>query len=323
MVGGGGGGSTDSTTYTNLIPTYIPGMQAWAVQYLADALALSVANFVPYPGETYAPQDINEIYGALAMAYRGAGSDIEADGETHLQKLYDGGYLGTSPYLDDTYQKLVDELKQAMEESTLPSIRDAHAFSFGGSEHNAEETKAAQKAMEVINSITDKVYYDDHRTERRVQDAGLSHAVPFGQRGIRDAEMLRQAGLYAREYLQGSYADNWNKWNENQILPIRNLNIVGNAIRTILGTTRSVNTTYYKPPAMSQIAGLALTGMGIYGLWNKTTMSVYQNPAGNKIQQPAQQAPIDVIPMVQPQLSIPAPQIEEKPTLPTNQEDWT
>jgi hypothetical protein len=52
-----------------------------------------------------------------------------------------------------------------------------------------------------------------------------------------------------------------------------------------------------------------LVGMGTYGMWKQTTMSVYQNPAGNKLpqtdQQQNQQPVIDVTPQVTAPLPIP------------------
>jgi hypothetical protein len=47
-----------------------------------------------------------------------------------------------------------------------------------------------------------------------------------------------------------------------------------------------------------------LVGMGTYGMWKQTTMSVYQNPAGNKLPQ-SQQPVIDVTPQVTAPLPIP------------------
>ena len=281
----GGGGSTDATIYTNLIPTYIPGMQDRTVAYMTQAMLLSINNFAPYTGTTYAAQNAYEVAGINALAIRGAnGIEIEEDAEAYLQLLFGGLYDAVNGLAraDTYFQVQVDKIVQAFNEKVLPEITDSNAFSFGGSEHNVDQVIASEKMMDAINDLGEKIYYQMYRNERKIENGGLAHAIPYGQRGIRDAELLRQAGVYQREYTQQEYMDAWNKWNENNIIPVRNLDILGNAIRSILGTQRTTTTKYYKPPAINQIAGVALTGMSIYGLFRDTTMNIYKNPAGNK-----------------------------------------
>lgn len=93
--------------------------------------------------------------------------------------------------------------------------------------------------------------------------------------------MLRQAGMYAREYSQGSLQDVWEQHNEAQILPIRNLDIAGNATKTILSTTRTSATTYYGPSKLSQIAGLAVAGLSLYSMFSGTSQNPYLNPVSH------------------------------------------
>ena len=318
MPSGGGGGDTSATVYTNLIPTYIPGMQAMAVSYLTEATTLALNNFVAYTGPTYAPQNINEIDGIVNLAVRGeAGSSVEADGEIYLRNVLGGNYLAANSYRDAALQQALNELLQSLNEDVLPRILDAHAFAFGGSEHNIEEAKAAEKTMDAINALNEKIYYDDYRIERRIQDAALSHATPYGQRGIRDGEMLRSAGVFSREYLQAEYNDLWAQWNEDIIIPVRNLDLLGNAVRSILGTVRNQTTDYYKPPAITQIAGLALTGMSIYSLFNKTTLSAYDGKKRETIiTDTRKQNALDVESFVTPRQRELVPQITNEPTTP-------
>jgi hypothetical protein len=275
-----GGSSGDSIMMTNLIPTYVPNMVGWAALYLEQSATLSAGNnFTSYTGSTYAIQNANEIAGIAALVSRGTnGSLIEAHGETYLRKLFAGGYIGTNPYLDDAFQKLIDEQIQLFDEDVLPAIEDDHAFSFGGSEYNVDEAKASEKLMTAINAIIEKIYFDDYQNERKIQDAGMNHAAIYGQRGIRDAEIRRSAAVYAREYLQGSYKDNWAKWNEDQIIPIRNLDIIGNALKTVIGTTRTAATQYYKPPAIAEMAGIAMTGLSLYGMSKDITKKSIPSP---------------------------------------------
>ena len=91
--------------------------------------------------------------------------------------------------------------------------------------------------------------------------------------------MLRQAGVYAREFDQGSKMDAWERYNEAAILPVRNLDILGNAVRTVMSTSRSQATKYYKPPVWSQIAGVAITGLSLYSMYSGTSLNPYSNPS--------------------------------------------
>jgi len=63
--GGGGGGSQDMVTMTNLLPTYITGIQTWATAYLSAAMSMmsDPGNFTEYPDPTYAAQNANELAG--------------------------------------------------------------------------------------------------------------------------------------------------------------------------------------------------------------------------------------------------------------------
>src|SRR3972149_8231052 len=97
--GGGGRGSQDMVSYTNLLPTYITGIQTWATAYLSAAMSMmeSPGNFTAYPDLTYAAQNANELAGIAALALRGtSGALVEADGKEYLRNLYDGLLINTN-----------------------------------------------------------------------------------------------------------------------------------------------------------------------------------------------------------------------------------
>jgi hypothetical protein len=280
--GGGGGGSGDSVSYTNLIPTYIPGFQDWTVEYLASAAALSMSNYTPYSGLTYAAQDANETDGIAALATRGRyGSTIELDGKALLRNLYDGLKIASNSKIGALYAAQIEALLQEFDEDVLPQIRANYVLAWGGSEHNVAEAKAAERMMAKINDIA-KMYYDDYRHERSLQQQAMAHATPYGLQCIRDMDMLRQAGVYAREFVQKGYENDWEKWNDEMTFPIRNLDILGNAVRTILSTYRQTSTKYYRPSTIAQIAGVAIAGLSLYSMFSGTSMSPYTNAGVGK-----------------------------------------
>jgi hypothetical protein len=272
-----GGESQDMVSYTNLLPTYIPGIQSWATAYLAAAMGMmtSPGNFTAYAGTTYAAQNANELAGIAALALRGsAGAPIEADGKSYLRDLYDGLKLNSNTKIAAFYAKKIEALLEEFDDQVMPVIQHQHVFSFGGSDHNVAEALASKAMMAKINEIA-KMFYDDYLTERQMQHQGVAHATPYGLQCIRDGEMLRQAGAYEREYAQGALQDAWDRFNEVQILPIRNLDIAGNAIKTILSTIRTQTTQYHKPSTLSQIAGFAIAGLALSSMYSGTTMNPY------------------------------------------------
>ena len=280
MSGGGGGG--DSIVYTNLLPTYIPGVQAKVEEWMTAANALSSSNFTAYTDPTYAAQDTNETDGIAAVATRGRyGSTIELDGKAHLRNLYDGLKLNVNTKIASFYAAQIAELIQQFDEEVLPAIRKNYVFAWGGSEHNVAEAIAAEKMMKKINEIA-KMFYDDYVHERALIQQGMAHATPYGLQCIRDMEMLRAAGVYAREFDQGYKMDAWERYNEAIILPVRNLDILGNAVRTIMATTRTTTAKYYRPPVWTQIAGAAMAGLSLASMFSGTSMSPYTNAAVTK-----------------------------------------
>jgi len=274
---GGGGGSQDMVSYTNLLPTYITGIQTWATAYLLAAMSMmqSPGNFTEYTDPTYAEQNANELAGIAALALRGAsGALVEADGKAYLRDLYDGLKINTNSKIAAFYAKRIETILEEFDDQVMPVIQHQHVFSFGGSDHNIAEARAAKMMMAKINEIA-KMFYDDYVHERQLMHQGVAHATPYGLQCIRDGEMLRQAGAYEREYAQGALQDAWDRYNEVQILPIRNLDIAGNAIKTILSTTRTQTTQYYKPSTISQIAGFAIAGLALSSMYSGTTMNPY------------------------------------------------
>ena len=132
VSGGSSSSGGDSVTYTNLIPTYIPGFQDWTTEYLGSAASLSAGNFVPYGEATYAAQDANETDGIAALATRGRyGSTIELDGKALLRNLYDGLKIATNTRIGALYAAQIEALLQEFDEEVLPAIRSNSCHGLG------------------------------------------------------------------------------------------------------------------------------------------------------------------------------------------------
>lgn len=260
---GSGGGSNTTTIDKNLLPDYA---QPYVESYLSRANTLSTEAYASYTGTTYAGQNSDELDGITRLADRGRNSHpIITKGETLLRDILDGLKINTNPKTDQGYLKRAESLIQEFEEETLPRL--AHQYNnignYGGSAHNLAQAKAAEVLMAKLSETGLDLYFADYLIERGYMESALGRTVPYGTQKIADADLLRQAGLYAREYLQGSYNDAYRKFIDEQEASIKRLEILGNAIRALVGSRVSKTEPFYRPSTLSQVAGIALAGAGI------------------------------------------------------------
>ena len=281
-------GSGANTVTTKLLPDFAEGSvkryvtRAWNManpktdKYNIDALkALS----------TYAEWNSDEQEGIEALATRAdEGSSIVQKGKDLLEDIFDGAKLNANTKQDDAYTTKADILKQQLTEEILPSY-ESEALSIGmlgSSGHNVLQAKAAEKALAELTNISKNIYFDDYETARNLQENALGHGIVYGGESIRDAELLRQAGLYIREYNQGDLEDNYRRWLAEQVHAITKLEILGNAIRATVGSSVTKTEPYFVPKPISQLAGMAMAGASLFASFYKgTSPSASPYNAGN------------------------------------------
>ncbi len=224
--------------------------------------------------DTYAEWNSNEQDGITALATRAdGGSSIVQKGKDLLEDIFDGSKLNVNTKLDDAYTKKADILKQQFSEEVLPEL-ESEALSIGmvgSSGHNIKQAKAAEKLLELLVGSSKDIYFDDYETARDIQENSLGHGIVYSGESTRDAELLRQAGLYIREYNQGSLEDSYRKWTANQIHAITKLEILGNAIRATIGSGVTKTEPFFTPKPIAQIAGLAMAGASLFASFYKGT----------------------------------------------------
>lgn len=263
-MGGGGGGS--STIQENALPDYA---QPYVIDFLDRSKILYTAGLGAfYTGPTYALQNANEVVGIAAIISRAtSGHPINTAAQTLIQNTLDGIKFGFNPKMDALFTARVDMLLRDFTEITLPDLHN-EALSigrFGGGSHNAMISRSAENLAMDITKVAEEIYAGDfsYERERRVLNLGMD--IPYGSEDIKDAEFLRQAGLYNREWLQGKYTDAFQKWKDEQIREIKNLEILGNAIRSLVGAQTISTVPFYSPSPFAQVAGIAVAGLGMYG----------------------------------------------------------
>lgn len=260
---GGGSGSTSSVQESPL-PDYA---QDKVEKYLQTSNLLSNEAYAAYTGSTYAERNSDEADGITAIATRArAGHTIVSEAESFLGDTLDGNNFNTNPKAEDMFAALKDEAIEEFQISTLPGIHRAALLSgnWGSSGHHVWQAKAANDLTKKIADISERVFGGDYNDEREYQFAAAGHAITYGMETAKDMDILRQAGLYDREYVQAGYDDSFKRWKEVEVSKVKRLEILGNAIRAMVGAQVVTTAPLYRPSEWSQIASVALAGVSAY-----------------------------------------------------------
>lgn len=273
----GGSGSGANTVFTNLIPDFA---ELAVEKYVKKAYQLADPKSDRYNldnlenQDTYAEQNSNETDGIEALATRATeGSPVVDKAIDLLGDIFEGNKLNANTKSDSAYETNAEIIKQQLTEEILPDL-ESEALSlgmFGSSGHNIKQAKAAEIVLSKLIDASKGIYFDNYETARDIQENALGHGVVYGSESIRNNELLRQAGLYKREYAQGALEDDYRKWTARQMHEITKLEILGNAIRATVGASVTRTEPFYRPKAISQIAGLALAGAGLFATFYKGT----------------------------------------------------
>lgn len=284
---GGGSGSGNSVIKEQLLPPW--ALDVEVPRYLEDMKRLSLEEYIGYAEVTYALQgegftwiDSNgshtidphthEFDGIKALAYAGreAAGDrrtLLTKAETLLQNVIDGIKLNANTKLDAAYLKRAEVIVKEFEETILPRLAQQMNLSgnFGSYGHHYLMAKEAETVMAKLADIGLDLYFKDYILEKTFQQDSVTLAPAFSEQELINAELQIKAGELQREYYQGKLIDDWRKFTEYQQGLIRRLDVAGNSIRAFLGAQSNEVVPYYRPSDMSQVAGLALAGMGLYG----------------------------------------------------------
>lgn len=257
-----GSKSGQSTTTVKNLPLYA---EPFVKDYLLRASELSKTGLSKYTEPTYADQQQEEKDGINRLATRGKNGSPEIDKSIdYIENLLDGEYL-TGARAEFT--TMVSTISTNNTQSFLNDIKSrlgAKVLLMGDlSNENHSQDLVANTTTRYINRLNAELFKNNYDIERKHQTFGLDYGIPFASQDVKDAEVLRVAGLYAREYQQGSYIDLYSRFYENEALIVRSLDILGNAIRSMVGTQSSKTEPYYRPSPVGSIMGGAMAGAGI------------------------------------------------------------
>lgn len=264
-----GGSKSSSTTTVKRLPDYC---EPYVKSYLTRAETLSNEAFDPYwddPGAdpTYADQDAYETAGITALAARGrAGNTTITKGITLVSAILNGDYLlGTDAFFQDVLSDAHDALANAVTTDILPIIGKTTFLVGDLSGETLADTICAGTTAKYSARMQAFLYGKNYVTGRMDQHQGLQFGVEYASQPFKDAEVLRRAGLYQREYDQGALEDEYKKWTEEEMAQVARLNILGNAIRALVGSQVTKTSPLYKPSPVISMVGGAMVGAAAGG----------------------------------------------------------
>ena len=301
----GGGASNVTETKTLLPPWSAKAVQLYmrtAFQFSLNAYPVYTGQRYPwehddYPqthggvdavGSTYAAQNADEIAGIAdlaSLARNGItvyGQYLEArdfvdDAKTLLLSVMQGNRLFINSTLSHNrlsalIQVKAEQLAQKYNEDIVPAIDQAANLGryYGGSQHIAQYYQAIDHLAAEMAVYLREIYQGDYiKGVEEVMDA-LPLVSPLAQEDLRDLELLRQAGLYWREYRQGALIDTYKAWLDAEEMNVNKVNLMGNAVKALIGAQVSRTAPMYRPSAMATVAGIAATGTAaVMALYSK------------------------------------------------------
>jgi hypothetical protein len=253
MSGGGGGGGTSTSTVRTVPDWAIPYVTAyWDQAYAlwqADTLAV-------YTGDITADQPQDEVDGIAGLANRGRyGDQVITKAIAYENDVINGGFLPGTKAAFLAALALVTGNSTTDFASVNSRIGRKPLFVGDSDSTLLAQTLVAGTPALYNGRMSTLIYADNFRKERDIQGHGLAYGVEMGKHAAIDAEALRRAGLYQREYLQGTYELSHRLFVEGQEISVANLELFGNAIRALTGSQQSSTTNTEGNKLMSAVGG--------------------------------------------------------------------
>jgi len=261
--------SGSSTTVVNKLPDYIhPDKSECEVDAIQSYLQWAQKiyndkdeNFLPYDKETFHKQEQDEIDGIEGLAARGRNGDdlIENKAKPYLENVLAGNYLlGNASDFRTARDNTINKPKSTFISEILPEIGcNPYIAGFATGENLAKELAEEQKYYDRMEK---RLYAINYKSERRRREQALPYGVEYGKQDVVNREVLRMAGLYQREYNQGKLEDDYKMWYDEMTTKARVLEVLGNAIRSLVGTHSAITTPYYRPSPVVATMGGAMSG---------------------------------------------------------------
>ena len=220
-----------------------------------------------YSGPVLAAQNQNELDGIAGLVARGTNGDpVVTKAISYEENVLSGDYL------PGTLQDFVDALALVTSNSTssFGSVtsrigKKPYFIDDDDTTFLAQTLSAGYPAL--FNArMSAAIYSDNWNRERHHQDHALGYGVEMGKHAAIDAETLRRAGLYQREYVQFGYTLYHKLYIEQMELNVANLEVFGNCLRALTGSQQTTTADYEGGNKITSAVGMGMAG-GVIGFY--------------------------------------------------------
>lgn len=187
------------------LPYLERGMQGSADLYAAGGPEQYTGNrVVPFSPETEAA-----MAGTVARATNG--SPVVGAGQDYVTKSLNGGFMGSNPYLDATFNKAAGAVTNQVQSN------------FATSGRNARGVDAAGFAGDMLNDLATQIYGGAYENERNRQQGVLPYVNPLAEADYRDLSALGGVGAQVEDLSGRMIEDAASRYEYEQNRPEANL----------------------------------------------------------------------------------------------------
>lgn len=264
----GGGGSSQNTTKTIAEPP--AETRPYLAPYLSRASELANAPYNEYAGQQVAGLNADQTQAFDMVRQRATdGSPVTANANWNAANTLGGQYLdpASNPWLSKTYNAAASDMARNFSNSVVPGINSSFSLNgrYGSNAHREAFGDAARTLNSGLTNLGTQIYGQNYANERGNQLNVLGMSPQLANADYADAQALIGAGDAQRAFQQENLTSDYNKWLLAQQAPYQNLDVLGNAISTTLGSGGT--TTAYGRGAngsnAGQYAGAAIAGLGL------------------------------------------------------------
>ncbi len=258
ILGGSGVGATAHAHLT------LDAVTSIDIDNGGSGYGVAAITFAAYGGTIIAPQNANELAGIAALAAHGTGGNLTVDGAYDLADdiISEANLTGLPAPI-----KSKINLKGAAADAAI-LLLIGKSSSFLGTDPLLALTLTASSGTTIRNRLLARLENINYHNERASMDSALGMGPELAKQAVTDAETLRKAGFFGREYLQYTYELTNKLFTEGQEINIYKLEIFGNALRALTGSMSTSTQDMNSASGLMQAVGLASTAVGIYSALN-------------------------------------------------------
>jgi hypothetical protein len=232
-----GGGSDKTVTQTNAVPEF---MKPYVEGYMKRSQQVADLPYQAYGGQTVAQMNPYQTAGLGMAAQRGMnGSPVNSAAGAELTKTLSGGYLNNNPYMDALVNQAQGDVTRNYQNVIAPQLDalDARSGSFGNSGVQNVLGQSQYQLGQTLGDISTNLRGQDYANERNRMQGAISLAPQIANQDYVDANAVIGAGGAFQNQNQANLNDQYNRWQEQQNYPYKQLDTLGRGVGMNFGGT--------------------------------------------------------------------------------------